>query len=101
MVCGKITVTSEPHPHTNHESDLTRIAALLTDQRRRLTKTTVERQTDIRGELPTNLIAQPHAELQIVQSGSRCKFFDSLDRRIGLNAALPDQPLREQKIFAV
>lgn len=62
------TACLEPRPHAYNESDLTRVAAFLPDERRGFPEASLQRDTNVGRKFTPNLIAQAHAEFEVIQA---------------------------------
>src|SRR5216684_5746528 len=88
--------SSTPRADTQDKTHVARIYALGTYQVRGLEEASLERETDVWPELPSDLIAQAHAQLDIVQAAADRKLSYSLRRDVRLDAWLHDEPLGQE-----
>lgn len=92
---------SKPRPHADRKTNLTRIASIFAHEGGGFAKTFVERNTDIGGNLASDVIAQPNPEFHVVEPGTGREFLDSLDSGVGLEAALKNQSLRQPQVWSL
>jgi len=89
---------SAPHAHAEHERRLIHLLALGAREIGGPEDQTLDVDPDVRPELATELVAQPEADLEIVQSGADREFLDFLHRDRGFGARLQDEALRDQAL---
>ena len=89
-------VSSVPRADTEDQTQLARIYALGAHQVYGPEEASVERETDVWPELPSDLVPHAHAQLDIVQAAADRKLSYSLRRDVRLDAWLQDQPLGQE-----
>ncbi len=90
---------SEPCPYPQDESNLRRIAPLLTDEGIRLTETPIEGDARIGAKLALDFIAKTDSKFQVIEARAGREFLNSLYGSVGLEAGLENHSLREQQVL--